>query len=97
MSPDGGRDPAGPVGEAITAAFGSARELRRVVSGAGSRRFGSGWVWLIHDGDGLAVTSTANDDMPVMSPTRSRSTHRRDSGSSAAGVVGSSRCAPSLG
>ena len=65
MSPDGGGDPDGALGEAITAAFGSADELRSLLKAAGVNRFGSGWAWLVHDGSGLAVTSTPNQDNPV--------------------------------
>jgi Fe-Mn family superoxide dismutase len=42
------------------------RELKRQVSAAGAARFGSGWAWLVHDGAGLAVTSTAHEDSPLM-------------------------------
>src|SRR4051795_8504149 len=58
--------PADPLGEAIEATFGSVRELKRQVSAAGAGRFGSGWAWLVHDGAGLVVTSTANQDSPLM-------------------------------
>jgi Fe-Mn family superoxide dismutase len=51
--------PADPLAEAVEATFGSIRELKRQVSAAGAARFGSGWSWLVHDGTGLAVTSTA--------------------------------------
>jgi Fe-Mn family superoxide dismutase len=66
MSPDGGADPAGPLGDAIEASFESVQELKRQLSAAGAARFGSGWSWLIHDADGLAVTSTPNQDSPLM-------------------------------
>ena len=46
--------------------FGSVRELKRQVSDAGTGRVGSGWAWLVHDGAGLAVTSTPNQDSPLM-------------------------------
>ncbi len=65
MSPGGGGDPDGALGEAITAAFGSADELRSLLKAAGVNRFGSGWAWLVHDGSSLAVTSTPNQDNPV--------------------------------
>jgi len=58
--------PAGPLAAAIEATFGSIGELKRRVSAAGAACFGSGWSWLVHDGAGLAVTSTANQDSPVM-------------------------------
>ena len=66
MAPDFRGLPAGPLGDAIDVTFGSVRELRRQVSDAGMGRFGSGWAWLVHDGAGLAVTSTANQDSPLM-------------------------------
>jgi len=65
MSPDGGGDPDGALGEAITSAFGSAGELKSLLKTAGVNRFGSGWAWLVHDGSGLAVDSTPNQDNPV--------------------------------
>ena len=65
MSPDGGGDPDGALGEAITAVFGSADQLRSLLKAAGVNRFGSGWAWLVHDGNSLAVTSTPNQDNPI--------------------------------
>ncbi len=66
MAPDGGGDPAGPLRDAIEAAFGSVAELREQLNASGAGRFGCGWAWLVHDGDGLAVESTANQDSPLM-------------------------------
>jgi superoxide dismutase, Fe-Mn family len=66
MSPDGGGDPSGDLGSAIEDTFGSFDELRTMVNQAGVNRFGSGWTWLIHDGTGLAVISTPNQDSPLM-------------------------------
>jgi superoxide dismutase, Fe-Mn family len=66
VAPDYHGLPADPLAEAIEATFGSIRELKRQVSAAGEARIGSGWSWLVHDGTGLAVTSTANQDSPVM-------------------------------
>ncbi|MEI6447812.1 MAG: superoxide dismutase [Actinomycetes bacterium] len=65
LSPDGGGDPEGELGEAINSAFGSADALRTAINDAGVARFGSGWSWLVHDGSGLAVVSTANQDSPI--------------------------------
>ncbi len=65
MSPDGGGEPDGALGEAITAAFGSADELKSLLKTAGVNRFGSGWAWLVHDGSGLVVVSTPNQDNPI--------------------------------
>src|SRR3954468_14085648 len=67
MAPDGGSDPTGPLRDAIDATFGSVRELKREVSAVGNGLLGSGWAWLVYDGAGLAVTSTANQDSPLMS------------------------------
>lgn len=67
LSPDGGGAPAGELGEAVDAAFGSFDELKKKLQEAGATRFGSGWAWLIVDGSGqLKVTSTANQDNPLM-------------------------------
>jgi superoxide dismutase, Fe-Mn family len=66
MSPDGGGDPGGALAQAITDTFDSVDELKRQILDAGLKRFGSGWAWLIHDGTGLAVVSTANQDSPLM-------------------------------
>jgi Fe-Mn family superoxide dismutase len=66
MGPDGGGEPSGDLGAAIEDTFDSFDELKRQVIEAGVNRFGSGWTWLIHDGTGLAVVSTPNQDTPVM-------------------------------
>jgi superoxide dismutase, Fe-Mn family len=66
MSPDGGGEPSGDLGAAIEDTFGSFGELKEAVNQAGVNRFGSGWTWLIHDGTGLAVRSTPNQDSPLM-------------------------------
>ncbi len=65
MGPDGGGAPQGDLAAAIDDAFGSFDSFKDQVRTAGVNRFGSGWAWLIHDGSGLAVTSTANQDSPV--------------------------------
>jgi Fe-Mn family superoxide dismutase len=65
MTPDGGGEPAGSLGAAIESTFGSLDELKSAVNDAGVKRFGSGWSWLIHDGTGLAVKSTPNQDSPL--------------------------------
>jgi Fe-Mn family superoxide dismutase len=66
MGPNGGGDPSGALGDAISDAFGSVAELKAAVNDAGVKRFGSGWTWLVWDGTGLAVKSTPNQDTPVM-------------------------------
>ena len=65
MKPDGGEEPVGDLGEAIGAAFGSFDDFKAKLKDAGVNRFGSGWAWLVHDGSGLAVVSTANQDNPI--------------------------------
>jgi Fe-Mn family superoxide dismutase len=66
MSPDGGGEPSGSLAAAIESTFDSLDELKRQLNDAGVKRFGSGWTWLIHDGTGLAVVSTPNQDSPLM-------------------------------
>jgi superoxide dismutase, Fe-Mn family len=66
MSPDGGGEPEGDLRAAIDDTFGSVDELKALVNDGGVKRFGSGWTWLVHDGTGLAVYSTANQDSPLM-------------------------------
>ena len=65
MSPDGGGEPSGALGEAIAEKFGSFDAFKEEFKNAGIGRFGSGWAWLVHDGSGLQVTSTANQDSPL--------------------------------
>jgi superoxide dismutase, Fe-Mn family len=66
MSPDGGGEPSGALGAAIDDTFDSFEALKKQLIDAGVKRFGSGWSWLIHDGTGLAVVSTPNQDTPLM-------------------------------
>jgi Fe-Mn family superoxide dismutase len=65
MGPNGGGEPSGSLGDAINSTFGSFGDLKAAVNDAGVKRFGSGWAWLVHDGTGLSVYSTANQDSPV--------------------------------
>ena len=65
MSPDGGGAPSGDLAAAIDSAFGSFDDFKAQFKDAGVKRFGSGWAWLIHDGSGLAIVSTANQDNPI--------------------------------
>jgi superoxide dismutase, Fe-Mn family len=65
MGPDGGGAPDGDLASAIDDAFGSFDSFKDELKAAGVNRFGSGWSWLVHDGSGLAVLSTANQDSPV--------------------------------
>jgi superoxide dismutase, Fe-Mn family len=65
LSPDGGGEPGGDLGAAIGEKFSSFDAFKDEFKNAGIARFGSGWAWLVHDGSGLAVVSTANQDSPV--------------------------------
>src|SRR5438046_337428 len=65
MSPDGGGSPEGELASAIDDTFGSLDSLKELVNDTGVKRFGSGWTWLVWDGTGLAVYSTANQDSPI--------------------------------
>jgi Fe-Mn family superoxide dismutase len=66
MSSDGGGEPSGDLAQAIDDTFGGLDELKQAVNDAGVKRFGSGWTWLVHDGTGLAVISTPNQDSPLL-------------------------------
>jgi superoxide dismutase, Fe-Mn family len=66
MGPDGGA-PSAELAAAIDEAFGSLDEMKAKFKEAGTKQFGSGWVWLIVGADGkLAITSTPNQDNPLM-------------------------------
>jgi Fe-Mn family superoxide dismutase len=65
MSPDGGGEPDGDLATAINTAFGSFDDFKEKFEAAGVGQFGSGWAWLILDGDSLAITSTPNQDNPI--------------------------------
>jgi Fe-Mn family superoxide dismutase len=66
ISPSGGGIPSGPLGEAITSAFGSFDSFKDAFTKAALTRFGSGWAWLIKSGESVQVTSTPNQDSPLM-------------------------------
>ena len=67
MSPNGGGEPSGALADAINSTFGSFDDFKQAFSAAAGTRFGSGWAWLIKTNDGgLKVTSTPNQDNPVM-------------------------------
>jgi Fe-Mn family superoxide dismutase len=65
MSPDGGGAPDGALGEAIDSAFGSFDDFKAKVKETGVGQFGSGWAWLVYDGNSLAVVGTPNQDTPL--------------------------------
>jgi len=66
LSGNGGGEPTGELGKAITAKFGSFSAFKDEFKKAATGRFGSGWAWLIKTGDGVAITSTPNQDNPLM-------------------------------
>jgi superoxide dismutase, Fe-Mn family len=67
LAPNAGGSPVGTLATAIDATFGSLDNLKAEFKKAGIGRFGSGWAWLIVKADGtLAVTSTPNQDNPLM-------------------------------
>ena len=66
MGPNAGGAPLGNVAQAITAAFGSFDTFKEKFNAAGVGRFGSGWAWLIKTGSGVEITSTPNQDSPIM-------------------------------
>ncbi len=65
MAPGAGGEPDGDLRAAIDSTFGSFDDFKDKFKTAGVNQFGSGWSWLVHDGSGLAVVSTANQDNPV--------------------------------
>ncbi len=67
MKPNGGGEPTGDLASAIQQAFGSFDAFKTAFNDAGTKRFGSGWAWLVLDNGALKVISTANQDSPLMS------------------------------
>jgi superoxide dismutase, Fe-Mn family len=66
MGPKAGGEPTGAVANAISSAFGDFTKFKEQFAAAGAGRFGSGWVWLVRDGGKLSITSTPNQDNPLM-------------------------------
>ena len=66
MSPDGGGEPQGALADAINSAFGSFAEFQSAFSAAAAGIFGSGWAWLVAEGGAVSITSTPNQDTPLM-------------------------------
>jgi superoxide dismutase, Fe-Mn family len=66
MAPNGGGAPTGELADAINSTFGSFEAFKEQFSKAAATRFGSGWAWLVVDNGKLAVTSTPNQDSPLM-------------------------------
>ncbi|OQO70909.1 superoxide dismutase [Enterococcus villorum] len=66
MAPNAGGEPTGEIKEAIDEVFGDFATFKEEFKKAAAGRFGSGWAWLVLDGGKLAITSTANQDSPLM-------------------------------
>jgi superoxide dismutase, Fe-Mn family len=66
LSPNAGGAPSGKIADAINSAFGSFDAFKEKFNAAGATRFGSGWAWLIVKDGKLEVTSTPNQDNPLM-------------------------------
>ena len=66
MSPKGGGEPTGKLADAIKKSFGDFATFQTQFADAAAKRFGSGWAWLVKDGSKLTITSTPNQDTPVM-------------------------------
>jgi superoxide dismutase, Fe-Mn family len=75
MQPNGGSQPKGELADAINRYFGSFDKFKESLANAAASRFGSGWAWLIvKDNGDLAVTSTPNQDNPLMDVAEVRGT-----------------------
>lgn len=66
MGPNGGGQPSGELASAIEADFGSFEAMKEEFAQAAATRFGSGWAWIIISDGKLKITSTANQDNPLM-------------------------------
>jgi superoxide dismutase, Fe-Mn family len=66
MSPNGGGEPTGELGDAINAKFGDFSSFKDKFKAAATGRFGSGWAWLVVDNGEIDIISTPNQDSPLM-------------------------------
>jgi len=66
MAPSAGGEPTGELSALLTSTFGSYSDFRDKLKAAGVGRFGSGWAWLVHSDGALSITSSPNQDNPIM-------------------------------
>jgi superoxide dismutase, Fe-Mn family len=66
LSPNGGGEPTGELADAISSKFGNFESFKEEFAKAATTRFGSGWAWLVVNNGELEVTSTPNQDSPLM-------------------------------
>ncbi|OCA92540.1 superoxide dismutase SodA [Pseudobacillus wudalianchiensis] len=66
LSPNGGGAPSGELADAISSKFGSFDKFKEEFAAAAAGRFGSGWAWLVVNNGELEITSTPNQDSPIM-------------------------------
>ncbi|MFD2189945.1 superoxide dismutase [Pistricoccus aurantiacus] len=65
LSPNGGGEPEGPLAEAINAKFGSFDKFKEEFNAKAAGNFGSGWTWLIKEGDSVEIVNTDDADTPI--------------------------------
>ena len=65
ISANGGGEPSGAIADAINASFGSFENFKKEFVAGGVGQFGSGWVWLVADGDSLKIAKSANAETPL--------------------------------
>lgn len=65
MGPNAGGEPTGAIAQVISDNFGDFESFKQQFNDAGTKQFGSGWVWLVRTGNGYEITSTPNQDNPM--------------------------------
>jgi superoxide dismutase, Fe-Mn family len=66
LAPGAGGNPSGNIAQAINTTFGSFDTFKEKFNDAATKRFGSGWAWLLKSSKGLEISSSANQDSPIM-------------------------------
>ena len=70
LKPGGGGAPSGDISELLSRDFGGWDKFRQAFINAGMGRFGSGWVWLVQDGNALKILDTPNAETPLTTPAK---------------------------